>query len=539
MAARSGEGTGRWAKVRAGLPSGVTGCPIDHQLLPADGDGRQVRRSPRTCNREKSRSTSTLKAVSVRAQQKRPDEQAARKPAAPAGGMPAGPMSPAAALSLQRAVGNRTLSRQLAGFAAGTEQAPSPGGQRTAMLPERSVVQRAGEEQAAQEQGRQDQAARDQATQEQAAQEQAHAENLDLEGLNPRERELSARYGIRIGPSRERNGPHFVGAMLDHIDAALRTLPMQDLGSNEYLLGIELDTGEAGSASAYRIESLTIGMVRPVFPWIGLRAPQRIWARMNRGIRWQRRLMDRGSMAGQQGIGPANDRALGIGSRDRHVMAGVSDILAHGNLIEWTIRHEAGHAADMSANWASEYAHEERFGGWRTYLDDPPQEVAEAALTRAELNTVNPARHNLAVWTLSSLLRAKFVRELRKDRMDAFLQRYKDHLDADEFSRRSEVFVKFVRMALAQPWTLDDGGAGTLNVNGRIYHLDHYNQWVSYSAGQRAHAVSNYQFSSPKEWFAEAYATYHDPKPGVRNRLRPDVQAWFAEREQQGGQTSG
>lgn len=458
----------------------------------------------------------------MRAQEKRPDERAAReeqaprKPTAPAGLR--GPMSPAAALALQHAVGNRAISRRIA-----EEEHP---------LQEGPVVQRAGEQQTRQAE----------AAQGQADPGQADQESVDLEGLNPRERELSVRYGVRIGPSREGNGPHFVDRMLDHIDAALATLPRENLGPNPYLESIELAAGAAGSESAYHRESLTIEMVRPLIPGIGVPAPQRLWARMNRGVRWQRRLMDRGVLSGLGGISRQGDRALGIGSSDRHVMAGVSDMLAHGNLIEWTVRHETGHAADLAAGWSALYAREERFGGWRTYRTSTPYAVAEAALTRAELDTVNPQEHTAAVQALAPLLRASDARDNSKgerSEVHAFIDRYRPHLNAGEFSRRSAMLIEFVRLALAHPWTLDNGGAPTLNVNGRIYHLDHYDVWVSYSAAQREHAVSNYQFSSPREWFAEAYAAYHAPQPGVRERLRPDVQAWFAERERRGGAASG
>jgi hypothetical protein len=62
-------------------------------------------------------------------------------------------------------------------------------------------------------------------------------------------------------------------------------------------------------------------------------------------------------------------------------------------------------------------------------------------------------------------------------------------------------------MALSQPWMLPDGGGSVLDVNDRIYQADSESKcWFSSSAAQRQRAVSNYQFSNPAEWFAEAYA---------------------------------
>ncbi len=361
---------------------------------------------------------------------------------------------------------------------------------------------------------------------------QGQADPALTEGLTAREGELSKTYGIRIGPPQRSAGPHFSDTMLDRIEAALKTLPPADLGPNAYLQAITLDEDAKSSASVYDPYTASIGMVRPEIPGTGVRLSQRLWAKLNRGNALQRWLMDLGAMSGYEGISAA--ASLGIGRRSRHVMAGVSDVLAHGNLIEWTVRHEVGHAADRLAEW-SPMAGQERFGGWKIHHD---VDVARAALTRAELIPEYEQAQN----ELSAILKAETVRQNsagQKSNLHGFLTRLRPQsLDDSEFSRKSKMLIKFVRLAVAQPWTLDDGGAGTLDVNGRIYQLDHYDEWVSYFAAQRRYAVSNYQFSSPDEWFAEAYAAYHDPKQGVRDRLHPDAQAWFEARTRQGGQTS-
>jgi hypothetical protein len=81
--------------------------------------------------------------------------------------------------------------------------------------------------------------------------------------------------------------------------------------------------------------------------------------------------------------------------------------------------------------------------------------------------------------------------------------------------------------ALSQPWMFTDGASDKLGVNGRVFHRDHYGTWVSYLAGARANALSSYQFSSPGEWFAEAYAAFYDPKGKNRDNLNPSVLEWF------------
>jgi hypothetical protein len=59
--------------------------------------------------------------------------------------------------------------------------------------------------------------------------------------------------------------------------------------------------------------------------------------------------------------------------------------------------------------------------------------------------------------------------------------------------------------------------------------MDHYEAWVSYKADARQHALSNYQFSTPSEWFAEAYTAFYNPDPGPRSHLTAEVCKYFEE----------
>lgn len=66
------------------------------------------------------------------------------------------------------------------------------------------------------------------------------------------------------------------------------------------------------------------------------------------------------------------------------------------------------------------------------------------------------------------------------------------------------------------------GTRAFLNDGGRYY---------SYDAAARGRQVSNYQFRSPFEWVAEAYAAYYEPDVrgrGARLADRdPVTKAWF------------
>lgn len=55
-------------------------------------------------------------------------------------------------------------------------------------------------------------------------------------------------------------------------------------------------------------------------------------------------------------------------NKNRHIMAGVSDVNSREKLLSWTIRHELGHAVDNAIGWYSQKRYKEnRFGGWIIY----------------------------------------------------------------------------------------------------------------------------------------------------------------------------
>ena len=85
-----------------------------------------------------------------------------------------------------------------------------------------------------------------------------------------------------------------------------------------------------------------------------------------------------------------------------------------------------------------------------------------------------------------------------------------------------------LRIAQLSPFLLADGGP--IVINGRVYQFDHYGTWVSYLKAARKNVVSNYQFSSPGEWFAEAYAAYYTPAGDpAREKLSPETRRFFDE----------
>ena len=128
---------------------------------------------------------------------------------------------------------------------------------------------------------------------------------------------------------------------------------------------------------------------------------------------------------------------------------------------------------------------------------------------------------------------AKKLEQGTTDRIDSWKQPFAQALKTDEtvLGAKFDAVVKTMKIAMAHPWTFGDGGGDLVKHDGRMYHRDHYGNWVSYLAAARDAALSNYQFSSPGEWFAEVYAAMYDgqKKSSARGKLAEPVVAWFTQ----------
>ncbi|WP_437956333.1 protein kinase [Sorangium sp. So ce119] len=343
-------------------------------------------------------------------------------------------------------------------------------------------------------------------------------------GAAEREQALADQYALQVGPDDGTGGKHFSHKMLDRIEKVLGELPPDHVTGNPTLRGIIRDISSERSASEYDELTDTINIVNPKLK--NIEVPSWLYSRLNRGVSWQRYLMDRGAKADYDGISKEQDKALGITGR-RKVMGGVSDVLAHGNLVKWTMRHEVAHSIDKLVDWRS-LAGEDRFGGWRVHSDTRDfEDVARAILAKAGITGDEANRETDGVsliQTFASFLHAPSRREdmtpLEEFPADAASEN-------PDLKDKLEKAVRAVKIAMAQPWTLVDGGASELEVDGRIYHVDQYDNWVSYRQDARNNAVSNYQFSTPAEWFAETYASYYDPDPAPKARLTQAVRDFF------------
>ncbi len=179
-------------------------------------------------------------------------------------------------------------------------------------------------------------------------------------------------------------GGGFGPEMRKHIDRTLGSLPSSHVRGNASFMGIFDDTASSpmGAASTYTWETKKLGMVRP------LGMPEALYTGLDRGAKWQRNLMDAKGMlksidADEAKFKYSDDLALGkrkvVGGHASAVQPHIN-ALAHGNLTDYTLRHETGHAVDQQIGFSKERKAIAAFGGWRA----PDNNVAKVLLTVAE-----------------------------------------------------------------------------------------------------------------------------------------------------------
>lgn len=190
---------------------------------------------------------------------------------------------------------------------------------------------------------------------------------------------------------------------------------------------------------------------------------------------------------GQSVSGPAMYVNPGVG-QERKTLGGIGATVAPGLegrlAVTHMVVHEIGHAVDNQLRVMSSHVGDAKFGGWESYSSD---EAAVAAMA-AELAPKAVTTDELVAWLDKSVGNTK---------VDQAVQRG-DALAAA---------VSAVSTAGGDAWRTpnDAHRAGE-----HRYMRGNKSAWYRYDEAARARGVSNYQFKTPGEWFAEAYATYFE-----------------------------
>jgi hypothetical protein len=220
------------------------------------------------------------------------------------------------------------------------------------------------------------------------------------------------------------------------------------------------------------------------------------------------------------------------------------------NLFEWVIRHEFGHSVDKLIQFTNRFSGHPRFGGWVRYRNSQ-------GLLRDIL--IDLGRNDLRVSNalVMDALFNEFAQFLTKDdnttwrKADGFRKRRQEirliiseyqfagwtPLENQNWREALQKAHRLIYHAINDPWLGGNQVQHTV-VNGRRYLFNSdYEEWYSCLNSAFLNRISNYQFSSPSEWFAETYAAWRGfgtafnrlliPPVGI-NRNR-EVVEWFDE----------
>lgn len=197
------------------------------------------------------------------------------------------------------------------------------------------------------------------------------------------------------------------------------------------------------------------------------------------------------------------------------------------NFFEWMICHEFGHSIDRLIQFTNRHAGWPIFGGWVCYrhvehllldiffdvIGKSPRDYRYRKWNQIKASA--PFRALVDALTVPDDDREKLGRywttkgEWKKKRKEFWaVSGFKNPGGLDTESRRAlERVFKVLDCGIDDPWL--EPRLKAHEIRGRRYHLmSVYRSWYSYSASSYRHRISNYQFSSPSEWFAETYCAY-------------------------------
>lgn len=192
------------------------------------------------------------------------------------------------------------------------------------------------------------------------------------------------------------------------------------------------------------------------------------------------------------------------------------------NSFDWTVRHEVGHAVADKVGAVDGYCATDNGGHWINYGHN--QEVNFVAEVFQCSNGIVHAILNegVAAGSMKNAIAQALKKEITKDQAIAEIMRFAPHLPVNHA-------VTALEIAADAGWGVITGnleavwqGGNRLTLGGRSFVKSSERGFASFRDANFANKVSAYQFRSPHEWFAEAYAAYHDPRAAKGTLLAVD-----------------
>lgn len=237
---------------------------------------------------------------------------------------------------------------------------------------------------------------------------------------------------------------------------------------------------------------------------------------------------------------------------------GANKALPDVNSYDHTIRHELGHAMERTYTIMDKFGAEPEFGGWKMHGKDAEPLMA-GAIESFELDARRALAAAKEAKTTADTAPILAARDAEKTAYDPYRPLPKDDT-RDKGSAKTSAETKDPTKAQKTPapapkdpaklaltkklgevgpsawpevkkaapelattraglWLEKLSGAthyaieDPVELGGRVYVYENgggVQGWASYLHGARKKKVSNFQFKSPREWFAEVYAAYYD-----------------------------
>ena len=338
---------------------------------------------------------------------------------------------------------------------------------------------------------------------------------------------LEAKFGINIGG--EDKATSFGEKMLAKLDGILSNLPESHVAA----LGGITRQNESG-VSFYDPNTNILTITYNIPAWLYTSAKKNTNAIVAKA-RTEMEKVALPVMLESTKYDKGKDASLGLNTDERSVISYAdSDAFASMGIAEWSVLHEIGHGIDNKTKWTETMGSKSEFGGWHTHgeFDDA---TAIAEVSTAYLGEEGLTLEMLAGVQIGNAITGKdfFLSGVagtdaagKHTRADVLSKKFPEDQRAAMKAKLTRVYDKLI-LTQAAPWQFGDGLASKITVNGRIYQRDHYDSWVSYEAAARNNVLSPYQFASPGEWFAEAYAAYYGSNGASRALLNDATVAAF------------